>query len=1010
MIAATAMADFERPKIASGFLRASQNFVDPSGIGLFKATYDADITPVTCHFILDRAPTVKVPPTFSLSTALIKLLDLSHIKEENELFSRMHRNTRLYVLEDRPAEISRVVHDLLDPRSATSMHLLPSFMSMLMANDLVSEWRIQEFVEGLDESVLCLYLKPLLRQLLPSNIAVASRILHVAARVGAINVLQYALKAGIGVDLKSSGYNTYTLLQRALEHDQVTVAELLLDGGADVQVSSAEKFEDRGESTCSENDGEDILCTCQRFGHYAPICLAARSSKCCELIPTILENGAILPKAPVLTWAILSDASLYVVKCLIRAGSNLKLCAYDDNDIFDEATPLSAAASRGNVEVTALLLKEGADPNGAHKSRIRHMSAMEACFYDDHEDTYGTPLFAAMSNAVPRFNEGHSKVAQMLLEHGADPNLSKFESLSGGDAEISSREIAEFVDAEYWEFRPRQSYPLQAAVMSGDTDAVNMLLQYGASTSPRYGSSLLTLAVYESHTHLLDTLIRHGVSLDDPGLQRGRCSPLVSAILDQEVHLVDLLLNAGASVNPILAMGEKISPLQAAAMVGNRDIIERLLRYGASLTVEVEGKDSLMLQAFTAHRHHDYLARALHAGAQSNSYAPDEPSALNAAVLQRDPISLRLLLDAGANLHAYAWASRRSRGNLGSWFQDWTADESCLGVSRLLGLDGVGKILLSPVQWAAAIGSLEIAEFLCNEGADIGQAASPESGMMALQIAVYKSQMAMVEYLLDKGADVNVRSETGFACDRLHRRASTTAIGNAVMSENINMVQLLLDKGADVNVRSETRFPFDSGWQSVPHHRDSTTALGVAVMSKDIGIVQLLLDHGADPNATIWQHHEKLQPLDYACRNLMFDVVHALLTAGADLKRGNPLRSTLSTRAKSGKDEVFELLLSWGAVITDLSEEEDTLLQTAIREDAFTIANRLIDAGVSVNEHAKDSHGRTALQAASEVGNLDLIEHLIGLGANVNAPPANSYGVTALQAAAIKGYLKIAQV
>ncbi|KAH8901754.1 ankyrin [Thozetella sp. PMI_491] len=54
--------------------------------------------------------------------------------------------------------------------------------------------------------------------------------------------------------------------------------------------------------------------------------------------------------------------------------------------------------------------------------------------------------------------------------------------------------------------------------------------------------------------------------------------------------------------------------------------------------------------------------------------------------------------------------------------------------------------------------------------------------------------------------------------------------------------------------------------------------------------------------------------------------------------------------------------------------------------------------------------GRTALQAAAGMGNIDLIEILLEVGADANAPPAPRRGVTALQAAAIKGYIRVAQL
>ena len=86
-------------------------------------------------------------------------------------------------------------------------------------------------------------------------------------------------------------------------------------------------------------------------------------------------------------------------------------------------------------------------------------------------------------------------------------------------------------------------------------------------------------------------------------------------------------------------------------------------------------------------------------------------------------------------------------------------------------------------------------------------------------------------------------------------------------------------------------------------------------------------------------------------------------------------------------------------------------MQQAITGEEFDCAYRLIEAGAYINDPpSKGERGRTALQAAVSVGNVDMVEHLLLKGADVNAPAAVADGVTALQAAAIKGYLGIAQI
>ena len=59
----------------------------------------------------------------------------------------------------------------------------------------------------------------------------------------------------------------------------------------------------------------------------------------------------------------------------------------------------------------------------------------------------------------------------------------------------------------------------------------------------------------------------------------------------------------------------------------------------------------------------------------------------------------------------------------------------------------------------------------------------------------------------------------------------------------------------------------------------------------------------------------------------------------------------------------------------------------------------LIVAKADINAPAGLYSGLTALQAASEVGNLEIVERLLALGADVNAPMSRYTGRTALHAA-----------
>jgi Ankyrin repeats (3 copies) len=85
--------------------------------------------------------------------------------------------------------------------------------------------------------------------------------------------------------------------------------------------------------------------------------------------------------------------------------------------------------------------------------------------------------------------------------------------------------------------------------------------------------------------------------------------------------------------------------------------------------------------------------------------------------------------------------------------------------------------------------------------------------------AARKGDVAAVKALLDKGADVNAKTNYG-----------ATALSYACDKGHVEVVRLLIERGADVNVK-------DTFYGEVP--------LGWALSHGHVGVVKLLIEHGA---------------------------------------------------------------------------------------------------------------------------------------------------------------------
>lgn len=137
---------------------------------------------------------------------------------------------------------------------------------------------------------------------------------------------------------------------------------------------------------------------------------------------------------------------------------------------------------------------------------------------------------------------------------------------------------------------------------------------------------------------------------------------------------------------------------------------------------------------------------------------------------------------------------------------------------------------------AAAFGRVDrLRSILNNDPPQAG--AISDDGFTALHLAVYAEQEDAARVLIERGADVNVRS-TGTI-------ARVPPLGTAAFVRSVPLARLLLDAGADVDGQEEGGF----------------TALHSAAQNGDDALVCLLLERGADATLTT---REGKRPADLA--------------------------------------------------------------------------------------------------------------------------------------------------
>ena len=154
----------------------------------------------------------------------------------------------------------------------------------------------------------------------------------------------------------------------------------------------------------------------------------------------------------------------------------------------------------------------------------------------------------------------------------------------------------------------------------------------------------------------------------------------------------------------------------------------------------------------------------------------------------------------------------------------WAAQKGCLATVRsevargdIDALDDLGKTAL---MLAAREGHLEVVRFLVNKKADIHLKSA--SGWTALMLAAREGHLEVVRFLVCKRADIHIRNEDG-----------ETALMRAAWGGHLEVVEFLTSKGGDIHAKD------NRGW----------TALMKAAVSGHLAVVRFLVGLNVDVNA-----------------------------------------------------------------------------------------------------------------------------------------------------------------
>jgi ankyrin repeat protein len=402
-------------------------------------------------------------------------------------------------------------------------------------------------------------------------------------------------------------------------------------------------------------------------------------------------------------------------------------------------TPLELAANNGNGEIVERLLAAGADANA--RSREGQTSLMSAAL------------------------NGRESAVAALLAHGADVDAAESYRgqtalmLAAGEGNVEAMRLLIAAGASIGAQSKSGFTPLLFAVRNAQLDAVRLLLEHGANANDLApdGTAALNVAIVNAYYEVARALLAHGAAPNRPD---ARASPL---------HTIAWLRKPGAT-DRAGGTGElATSAPRPTGKVTSLELAEQLLDRGADPNVRVDW-DEIKFEPLGGTARNPpglYLGRHL--------LTYNGATAFYVAAKNGDSEYMRLLAEHGADPtmpNRFGVTPLMVAAGLDTWEGETPGPHT--GVSEAERLEAVKLAveLGNDVNAVADFGDFKMDgepgytllyyPHNLRELQELGVGDPRWSGSTALHGSIISNQPSIVQYLVDHGAKLDAKTETGW--------------------------------------------------------------------------------------------------------------------------------------------------------------------------------------------------------------------------------------------------------